>query len=168
MTIKDYVGNHNFLLINENLKGINYDFKNIRKSNTTYSNEYIIFDEKFVLKRMYSNTYELLGFCRLEEFSEQIDKIAEMFNDDLFKIEMLDKNDEIYTVQFMRSEYSINNETKSTLWIYKEIDGNWIASNPYGPALVRYRNNQVIQTKFCILGKELSEFEIEVLKAIRV
>lgn len=168
MIIEDYINNNNFLLMNAQHEGINYDFKNVRKSNATYSNEYIIFDEKFVLKRMYSNTYELLGFCRLEEFSEQIDKIAEMFNDDLFKIEMLDKNDEIYTVQFIRSEYSINNETKSTLWIYKEIDRNWIASNPYGPALVRYRNNQVVQTKFCILGKELSEFEIEVLKATRV
>lgn len=168
MTIEDYINNNNFLLMNAKHEGTRYEFKNVRKSNATYSNEYIIFDEKFVLKRMYSNTYELLGFCRLEEFSEQIDKITEMFNDDLFKIEMLDKNDEIYTVQFMRSEYSINNETKSTLWIYKEIDGNWIASNPYGPALVRYRNNQVVQTKFCILGKELSEFEIEVLKATRV
>lgn len=168
MTIKEYANDHDFLIMNAQHEGINYDFKNVRKSNATYSNEYIIFDEKFVLKRMCSNTYELLGFCRLEEFSEQIDKIVEMFNDDLFKIEMLDKNDEIYTVQFMRSKYSINNETKSTLWIYKEIDGNWIASNPYGPALVRYRNNEVIQTKFCILGKELNEFEIEVLKAIRV
>lgn len=167
MTIEDYVNDNNLLLMNAQCKGTKYEFENVRKSNSTYSNEYIIFDEKFVLKRMYSNTYELLEFCRLEEFSEQIDKIVEMFNDDLFKIEMLDKNDEIYTVQFMRSEYSINNETKSTLWIYKEIDGNWIASNPYGPALVRYRNNQVIQTKFCMLGKELSEFEIEVLKAIK-
>lgn len=168
MTIKEYANDHDFLIMNAQHEGINYDFKNVRKSNATYSNEYIIFDEKFVLKRMYSNTYELFGFCRLEEFSEQIDKIAEMFNDNLFKIEMLDKNDEIYTVQFIRSEYSINNETKSTLWIYKEIDGNWIASNPYGPALVRCRNNEVIQTKFCVSGKELDEFEIEVLKATQI
>lgn len=168
MTIKEYINDNNFFLININHKGLNYKFKNVRKSNATYSNEYIIFDEKFVLKRMYSNTYELLRFCRLEEFSEQIDKIAEMFNDDLFKIEMLDKNDEIYTVQFMRNEYSVNNEIKSTLWIYEEIDGNWIASNPYGPALVRYRNNEVIQTKFCVSGKELDEFEIEVLKATQI
>lgn len=167
MTIEDYINNNNFLLINTKHEGTKYEFKNVRKSNATYSNEYIIFDEKFVLKRMYSNTYKLIDFCRLEEFSEQIDKIAEMFNDDLFKIEMLDKSDKIYTVQFMRSEYSINNETKSTLWIYKEIDGNWIASNPYGSALVRYRNNEVIQTKFYVLGKELNEFEIEVLKAIK-
>lgn len=168
MTIEDYINDNDFLLTNTHHEGVNYEFEHVRKSNATYSNEYIIFDEKFVLKRMYSNTYELLEFCRLEEFSEQIDKIAEMFNDDLFKIEMLDKNDKIYTVQFMRNEYSVNNETKSTLWIYEEIDENWIASNPYGPALVRYRNNEVIQTKFCILGKELSEFEIEVLKATRV
>lgn len=168
MTIKEYVNDNDLLLMNAQHKGIDYKFENVRKSNATYSNEYIIFDEKFVLKRMYSNTYELLDFCRLEEFSELIDKIAEAFHDDLFKIEMLDKNDKIYTVQFMRNEYSVNNETKSTLWIYEEIDENWIASNPYGPALVRYRNNQVVQTKFCILGKELSEFEIEVLKAIRV
>ena len=167
MTIKDYVNNNDFLLTNAHHEGVNYEFENVRKSNATYSNEYIIFDEKFVLKRMYSNTYELLKFCRLEEFSEQIDKIAEMFHDDLFKIEMLDKNDKIYTVQFMRNEYSVNNETKSTLWIYEKIDENWIASNPYGPALVRYRNNQVIQTKFCVSGKELNEFEIEVLKAIK-
>lgn len=167
MTINDYINYCDLLLINAYHEGVNYEFENVRKSNATYSNEYIIFDEKFVLKRMYSNTYELLEFCRLEEFSGQIDKIAEMFHDDLFKIEMLDKNDRIYTVQFMRNEYSVNNETKSTLWIYEEIDENWIASNPYGPALVRYRNNQVVQTKFCILGKELSEFEIEVLKAIK-
>ena len=168
MTINDYINNNDLLLTNAQHKEIDYEFKNVRKSNATYSNEYIIFDEKFVLKRMYSNTYELLEFCRLEKFSEQIDKIAEMFHDNLFKIEMLDKNDKMYTVQFMRSEYSVNNETKSTLWIYEEIDENWIASNPYGPALVRYRNNQVIQTKFCVLGKELNEFEIEVLKATRV
>lgn len=153
--------------MNINHKGLNYEFKSIRKSNLTHSNEYIIFDEKFVLKRMHDRTYELINFCRLEEFSEQIDKIAEMFNDDLFKIKMLDKNDKIYTVQFMRNEYSVNNEIKSTLWIYEEIDENWIASNPYGPALVHYRNNEVVQTKFCILGKELSEFEIEVLKATK-
>lgn len=167
MTIKNYISNHNFHLMNINHKGLNYEFKSIRKSNLTHSNEYIIFDEKFVLKRMHDRTYELINFCRLEEFSEQIDKIAEMFNDDLFKIKMLDKNDKIYTVQFMRNEYSVNNEIKSTLWIYEEIDENWIASNPYGPALVHYRNNEVVQTKFCILGKELSEFEIEVLKATK-
>lgn len=168
MTIKEYINDNNFFLININHKGLNYEFENVRKSNATYSNEYIIFDEKFVLKRMCSNTYKLLNFCRLEEFSEEIDKIAEIFYDDLFKIEMLDKNDKIYTVQFMRNEYSVNKETKSTLWIYEKIDENWIASNPYGPALVRYRNNQVIQTKFCVSGKELNEFEIEVLKATRV
>lgn len=168
MTINDYINNHDLLLTNAHHEGINYEFKNVRKSNATYSNEYIIFDEKFVLKRMYSNTYELLNFCRLEEFSDQIDKIAEIFNDDLFKIEMLDKNNKIYTVQFMRNEYSINNETKSTLWIYEKIDENWIASNPYGPALVRYRNDKVIQTKFCVSGKELDEFEIEVLKATQI
>ena len=126
MTIKNYISDNNFYLINLNHKGLNYEFKSIRKSNATYSNEYIIFDEKFVLKRMCSSTYKLLNFCRLEEFSEQIDKIAEIFYDDLFKIEMLDKNDKIYTVQFMRNEYSVNNETKSTLWIYEKIDENWM------------------------------------------
>lgn len=168
MTIKDYIDNNDFLLMNANHKGIDYEFENVRKSNLTYSNEYTIFDEKFLLKRMYNTNYKLLKFCRLEEFSKHIDKIAEMFHNDLFKIEILDNNDKSYTVQFMRNKCSTNNKSKSTLWIYEEIDGNWIASNPYGPALIRYRNDQVIQTKFCILGKELDEFEIEVLKATRI
>lgn len=50
MTIKEYINDNNFFLININHKGLNYEFKNVRKSNATYSNEYIIFDEKFVLK----------------------------------------------------------------------------------------------------------------------
>ena len=168
MTIKDYIRDNNFLLMNVNHEGIDYEFENIRKPNSTYSNEYIIFDEKFLLKRMYNITYKLFKFCRLEEFSNQIDKITEMFCGDLFKIEILDKNDESYTVQFMRNKCSSNKKSKSIVWIYKEIDGNWIASNPYGPALVRYRNDKVIQTEFYLLGKELDEFEIEVLKATRV
>ena len=168
MTIKDYIRDNNFLLMNANHKGIDYEFENVRKSNLTYLNEYTIFDEKFLLKRMYNKTYELLEFCRLEEFSKQVDKIAKKFHNDLFKIEILDNNDKSYTVQFMRNKCSSNNKSKSILWIYEEIDGNWIASNPYGPALVRYCNNKVIQTEFYLLGKELDEFEIEVLKATRV
>ncbi len=168
MTIKDYISNNNFLLMNAKHEGVSYEFKNMRKSNITYLNEYTIFDEKFLLKRMHNQTYKLLEFCRLEEFSKHIDKITKMFCGDLFKIEILDNNDKSYTVQFMRNKCSSNNKSKSILWIYEEIDGNWIASNPYGPALVRYSNNKVIETEFYLLGKKLNEFEIEVLKAIRV
>lgn len=68
----------------------------------------------------------------------------------------------------MCNEYSINSEAKLILWIYEEIDKNWIASNLYGPAFVRFKNYEIVKTEFYLLGKKLNEFEIEVLKAIKV
>lgn len=164
MTIKKYANDNNFFIMNAEHNGINYEFKNVRKLNATSSNEYIVFDEKFVLQRIGYATYKLLKFCRLEEFSKQIDKIAKTFRGNLFEIEMLDKDDKIYTIQFMRNKWCIN---KSILRIYKENNGDYMFSNPYGPALVDYENDRVVKTKFYLSDKELNEFEIEVLKATR-
>ena len=164
MTIKEYASNHNFFIMNAEHKGINYKFKNVRKLNAASANEYIIFDEKFVLNRIGCATYKILNFCRLEEFSKQIDKIAKMFRGNLFEIELLDKNGKSYTVQFMRNKWCMN---KSILRIYEENNGDYVFSNPYGPALVDYENDRVVKTKFYLLDKELNEFEIEVLKAAK-
>lgn len=164
MTIKDYVNNNNFFLMNSEYNGINYKFKNVRKLNATSSNEYIIFDEKFVLKRIGCATYKLLKFCRLEEFSKQIDKIAKIFRGNLFEIEMLDKNGKSYTVQFMRNKWCMN---ESILRIYEENNGDYILSNPYGPALIDYEDDKVVKTRFYLSGNELNEFEVEVLKATK-
>ena len=84
MTIKDYVNNHNFHLMNENHKGANYEFKSIRKSSLTRSNEYIIFDEKFALKKINDNIYRLVDFCRFEKFNKQIDEVLYKFYNDFF------------------------------------------------------------------------------------
>lgn len=165
MTIKDYIISNDFNILNKNHEGINYEFKNIRKSDHTYSNAYIIFDEKFLLKKMCDNIYKLIEFCRLEELSEQIDKIAKVFYNDLFEIEMLDKNNKSYIVQFIRNKYSMNE--KSTLRIYEGNSGNYIISNPYGPAFASFKEYELVQTRFYLLGKELTEFEIEVLKATK-
>lgn len=165
MTIKKYANDNNFVIMNAEHNGINYEFKNVRKLNSNYSNEYIIFDEKFVLKRIGCATYKMLKFCRLEEFSKQIDKIAKTFRGNLFEIEMLDKDDKIYTIQFMRNKWCIN---KSILRIYKENNGDYMFSNPYGPALVDYEDDRVVKTKFYLSDKELNEFEVEVLKATKV
>ena len=164
MTIKEYANNHNFFITNAEHNVVNYEFEKIRKLNANYSNEYVIFDEKFVLQRIGCATYKLLEFCRLEEFSKQIDKIAKTFRGNLFEIEMLDKNDKIYTVQFMRNKWCMN---KSILRIYEENNGDYVFSNPYGPALVDYENDRVVKTRFYLLDKELNEFEIEVLKAAK-
>ena len=166
MTIKDYADNHNFFLVDAEHKRTHYEFEKVRISNNSYSNEYVIFDEKFLLQRIGCATYKLLNFCRLEEFCKQIDKIAKIFRGSSFKIEMLDNNDEIYTVQFMRNKFLIDN--KSILRIYKENNGDYMLSNPYGPAFVDYDNDRVIETKFYLSGNELNEFEIEVLKATKV
>lgn len=165
MTIKEYANNNNFFLVDAEHKRVNYEFKKVRILNDTYSNEYIVFDEKFVLQRIGCATYKLLNFCRLEEFCKQIDKIAKVFRSSSFKIEMLDKNDESYTVQFIRNKFLLDN--KSILRIYKENNGNDIISNPYGPAVVDYDNDKVVKTKFYLSGNELNEFEIEVLKATK-
>ena len=165
MTIKDYVNNHNFFLIDAEHKRTHYEFEKVRISNNSYSNEYVIFDEKFLLQRIGCATYKLLNFCRLEEFSKQIDKIAKIFRGNLFEIEMLDKNNKSYTVQFMRNKFLIDN--KSILRIYEENNGNYIVGNPYGPALVDYEDDKVVKTRFFLLGKELNEFEIEVLMATK-
>lgn len=165
MTIKDYVNNNNFFLMNSEHNGINYEFKNVRKLNSNYSNEYVIFDEKFALQRIGCATYKLLNFCRLEEFCKQIDKIAKTFRGNIFEIEMLDKNGKSYTVQFMRNKWCMN---KSILRIYQENNGDYMFSNPYGPALVDYKDDRVVKTKFYLLDKELNEFEVEVLKATKV
>ena len=165
MTIKDYIISNNFSILNKNHEGISYEFKNIRKSDHSYSNTYIIFDEKFLLKKMCDNIYKLIDFCRLEKFSEQINKVAEVFYNDLFEIEMLDKNDKSYIVQFIRNKYCVNE--RSTLRIYQENGGNYVISNPYGPAFASFKDYEMIKTKFYLLGKELSEFEIEVLKATK-
>lgn len=165
MTIKDYVNNHNFFLIDGEHKRTHYEFEKVRISNNSYSNEYIIFDEKFLLQRIGCATYKLLNFCRLEELSEQIDKIAKIFRGNLFEIEMLDKNNKSYTVQFMRNKFLIDN--KSILRIYEENNGNYIVGNPYGPALVDYEDDKVVKTRFYLSGNELNEFEIEVLKAVK-
>ena len=84
MTIKDYVNNHNFHLMNENHKGSNYEFKSIRKSSLTRSNEYIVFDEKFALKKINDNVYRLVDFCRFEKFNKQIDEVLYKFYNDFF------------------------------------------------------------------------------------
>ncbi len=164
MTIKDYANKHNFFIMNAEHNGINYEFEKIRRLNATSSNEYIIFDEKFALRRIGCATYKLLSFCRLEEFCKQIDKIAKTFRGNIFEIEMLDKNDKIYTVQFMRNKWCMN---KSILRIYEENNNDYVIGNPYGPAIVDYENDKVVKTRFYLLGKELSEFEIEVLKATK-
>lgn len=164
MTIKDYANNNNFFIMNVEHNGINYEFKNVRKLNATSSNKYIVFDEKFVLQRIDCATYKLLKFCRLEEFSKQIDKIAKTFRGNLFEIEMLDKNNKSYIVQFMRNKWCVN---KSILRIYEENNGDCMFSNPYGPALVDYEDDRVVKTKFYLSDKELNEFEIEVLKAAK-
>lgn len=166
MTIKNYISNHNFHLININHKGLNYEFKNIRKSNCTHSNEYIIFDEKFALKRMCNNLYKIVDFCRLEEFSKQIDKIFDAFYYDFFEIEMLDKNDKSHIIQFVHSKYRTSE--RSTLKVYKKCGVNYILDNPYGPAFVHFKNYEIVNAEFYLSGKQLSEFEIEVLKATRV
>ena len=165
MTIKDYADNHNFFLIDAEHKRTHYEFKKVRTSNNSYSNEYVIFDEKFLLQRIGCATYKLLNFCRLEEFCKQIDKIAKIFRGSSFKIEMLDKDDKSYTVQFIRNKFLIDN--KSILRIYKENNGDYILDNPYGPAFVDYDNDRVIETKFYLSGNELNEFEVEVLKATK-
>lgn len=164
MTIKEYANNHNFFLMNAEHNGTNYEFKNVRKLNSNSSNEYIAFDEKFVLQRIGCAIYKLLSFCRLEEFCEQIDKIAKTFRGNLFEIEMLDKDDKIYTVQFMRDKWCMN---KSILRIYEENNGDYMFSNPYGPALVDYEDDRVVKTRFYLSDNELNEFEIEVLKATK-
>ena len=79
---------------------------------------------------------------------------------------MLDKNDERYIVNFNRNEDNINGN--SILRVYKRSDRIFPISNPYGPAFVRYENYKVAETKFYILGKEKSEFEIEVSKVANV
>lgn len=117
------------------------------------------------MQRIGCATYKLLNFCRLEEFSKQIDKIAKIFRGNLFEIKMLDKNNKSYTVQFMRNKFLIDN--KSILRIYEENNGNYIVGNPYGPALVDYEDDKVVKTRFFLLGKELNEFEIEVLMATK-
>lgn len=164
MTIKDYANNNNFFIMNVEHNGINYEFKNVRKLNATSSNKYIVFDEKFVLQRIGCATYKLLKFCRLEEFSKQIDKIAKTFRGNLFEVEMLDKNDKNYIVQFMRNKWCMN---KSILRIYEENNGDYMFSNPYGPALVDYEDDRVVKTRFYLSDNELNEFEIEVLKATK-
>ena len=164
MTIKDYTNNHNFNLINMNHKGSNYKFKSIRKSSLTHSCEYIIFDEKFALKKMNDNVYKLVDFCGFEKFNKQIDEILYKFDNDFFQVEMLDKNDEHYIVNFNRNEDNINGN--SILGVYKRSGRIFPISNPYGPAFVRYENHKIVETKFYILGKEKSEFEIEVLKTV--
>lgn len=163
MTIKDYADNHNFFLIDAEHKRTHYEFEKVRILNNSYSNEYVIFDEKFVLQRIGCATYKLLNFCRLEEFCKQIDKIAKIFRGSSFKIEMLDKNDKSYTVQFIRNKFLIDN--KSILRIYKENNGDYILDNPYGPALVDYEDDRVVKTRFYLSDKELNELEVEVLKA---
>lgn len=165
MTIKNYISNHNFHLININHRGLNYEFKNIRKSNLTNPCEYIIFDEKFALKKMCNNLYKLIDFCRLEEFSDQIDKIFDTFYYDFFEIEMLDKNDKSYVIQFVHSKYRASE--RSTLKVYEKCGVNYILNNPYGPAFVHFKNYEIVNAEFYLSGKELNEFEIEVLKATR-
>ena len=166
MTIKNYINIHDYKLLNINHKGVNYEFKNVRESKRSCISIYIIFDEKFVLKRMSGNIYKLINFCRLEEFSEQIDKISEVYDYDFFKIEMLDKDDKNYVVQFNRNKYSFNE--KSILRIYDNNKSeDYIISNPYRPAFVMFENHEIVKTRFYLLGKELSEFEIEVLKVTR-
>ena len=166
MTIKNYISNHNFHLLNINHKGLDYEFKSIRKSNLTHLSEYIIFDEKFALKKMCNNLYKIVDFCRLEEFSKQIDKIFDAFYYDFFEIEILDKNDKSYIIQFVHSKY--HTSERSTLKVYEKRGMNYILSNPYGPAFVHFKNYEIVTTEFYLSGKELNEFEIEVLKAIRV
>lgn len=167
MTIKNYISNYNLHLLNINHKGLNYEFKSIRKSNCTYSNEYIIFDEKFALKKICNNLYKIVDFCRLEEFSTQIDKIFDTFYYDFFEIEVLDKNDKSYVIQFVHSKYRMSE--KSTLKIYDSNDSKgYLMSNPYGPAFVSFKNYEIVKTEFYLSGKRLNEFEIEVLKATKV
>ena len=163
LTIKDYANNYNFHLINMEHEGINYKFKNIRKSNHSHSCKYIIFDEKFALRKVSNNIYKLVEFCRIEKFSKQIDEVLYKFHDDLFEVEMLDKNDKSYVIQFIRNEYGINGQL--TLRVYEKSGKRYVISNPYGPAFISFENGKVAETKFYLLGKESSEFEIEVLKA---
>ena len=164
MKIKTYMSKYNLNLINMDHEGVNYEYETIRKSNHSSSCEYIIFDEKFALKKMSDKTYKLVDFCRLEELSEQIDKIAEVFDNDLFEAEMLDKNDKKYVIQFIRNEYDMDGQ--STLRIYeKRGRKRYVISNPYGPAFISYENDKMAETKFYMLGEEVSEFEIEVSKA---
>ena len=163
MTIKDYANNYNFHLINMEHEGINYKFKNIRKSNHSHLCKYIIFDEKFALRKLSDNIYKLVEFCRIEKFSKQIDKVSYKFHDDLFEVEMLDKNDKSYVIQFIRNEYGINGQL--TLRVYGKSGKRYVISNPYGPAFVSFENDKVAETKFYLLGEEKSEFEIEVLKS---
>ena len=165
MTIKDYVNNHNFHLMNEKHRGSNYKFKSIRKSTHSYSHKYIIFDEKFALKKMNDNVYRLIDFCTVEKLSKQIDEVLYNFYKDSFDVEMRDKNDKSYIVQFDRNEDGIKGN--STLRIYEKSGTLYAISNPYGPAFVRYENYQIAETKFYILGEDKSELEIEVLKATR-
>ena len=162
LTIKDYANNYNFHLINMEHEGINYKFKNIRKSNHSHSCKYIIFDEKFALRKVSNNIYKLVEFCRIEKFSKQIDEVLYKFHDDLFEVEMLDKNDKSYVIQFIRNDYNINGQL--TLRIYEKSGKRYVISNPYGPAFVSFENDKVAETKFYLLGEEKSEFEIEVLK----
>ena len=163
MNIKDYATCHNFHIINMEHEGINYKFENIRKSNHSHSCKYIIFDEKFALRKVSNNVYKLVDFCRLEKFSKQIDKVSYNFHDDLFEVEMLDKNDKSYVIQFIHNEYDIDGQL--TLRVYEKSGRRYAISNPYGPAFVSFENNKVAETKFYLLGEEKSEFEIEVLKA---
>ena len=166
MTIKEYVNNHNFHLMNENHKGSNYEFKSIRKSNLTHSCEYIVFDEKFALKKVDNNIYKLVDFCRLEKLTKQFDEVLYKFYNTLFVVEMLDKNDESYIVNFTRDEDNIKGN--SVLRVHKRSGMRFPISNPYGPAFVRYENYKIVETKFYLLGEEKSEFEIEVSKAVNV
>ena len=164
MTIKDYVNNHNFHLMNEKHRGSNYEFKSIRKSSLTRSHEYIVFDEKFALKKIKDNIYRLVDFCGFEKFNKQIDEVLYKFYNDFFQVEMLDKNGERYIVNFERDEDGIKGN--SILRVYKRSGRIFPISNPYGPAFVRYENYKVVETKFYLLGKEKSELEIEVLKTV--
>ena len=166
MTIKDYANIHNFHIMNEKHKGINYEFKSIRKFKLLFTNEYVVFDEKFALKKMNDNVYKLVDFCRFEKFNKQIDEVLYKFYNESFMVEMLDKNDESYIIDFNRNEDNINGN--SILRVYKKCGKRFPISNPYGPAFVRYENHKIAETKFYILGEEKSEFEIEVLNAARV
>ncbi len=165
MTIKDYVNNHNFHLMNEKHRGSNYKFKSIRKSTHSQSCKYIIFDEKFALKKMNDNVYRLIDFCTVEKLSKQIDEVLYNFYQDSFDVEMRDENDKSYIVQFNRNEDGIKGN--SILRIYEKSGTLYAISNSYGPAFIRYEDYKVAETKFYLLGEDKSEFEIEVLKATR-
>lgn len=116
---------------------------------------------------MCSNLYKIVDFCRLEEFSKQIDKIFDAFYYDFFEIEVLDKNNNSYIIQFVHSKFRTSE--RSTLKIYNNNDSKgYLMSNPYGPAFVRFKNYKIDKTEFYLSGKKLNEFEVEVLKAIKV